>query len=104
MEERIQICSNEGDCPSPRGDSVKHGTNYPWVKGIEISSNEGPDPLQRGYNHKNVKMWWCHLDIFSKSKGPILSRLGTNHPWRECIQVCPNDGDCSSPGGDNSKE
>jgi hypothetical protein len=31
-------------------------TNYLWVKEIPVSSNKGPDPLQRGYNHKNVKM------------------------------------------------
>jgi hypothetical protein len=71
----IQVCSKEGDIPSPRGDnservkilrnffkiffrtsgpnSIKLGTNYPWVKGIEVSSNKGPSPLQRGGNRKN---------------------------------------------------
>jgi hypothetical protein len=61
--EGIQVCSNEGDSPSPRGDnservkihkmpnSIKLGTNYPWVKGIQVSSNKGPGPLQRGDNH-----------------------------------------------------
>jgi hypothetical protein len=66
------------DNPSPRGDnskrvklhliflkifsrtsrpnSIKLGTNYPWVKGIQVYSNKGPCPLQRGDNHKNVKM------------------------------------------------
>jgi hypothetical protein len=75
----IQVCSNEGDCPSPRGDnskrvkihwkflkiffsrssrpnSIKRGTHYPWVKGIQVCSNKGPGPLLRGDNHKNVKM------------------------------------------------
>jgi hypothetical protein len=59
----------EGDSPSPRGDngkrvkisrkflkifsrtsrpkSIKLGTNYPWVKGIQVCSNKGPGPLQR---------------------------------------------------------
>jgi hypothetical protein len=32
-----------------------------WIKGIEISSNKGPVPLQRRDNHKNVKMDWGHL-------------------------------------------
>jgi hypothetical protein len=77
----IQICSNEGDGPSPREDnservkihreflriffsrtnrpeSIKLGTNYPWVKGIQVCSNKGPVPLQVGDNHKNVKMGW----------------------------------------------
>jgi hypothetical protein len=50
------------------------GTNYPWIKG----------PFQRGDNHKNVKMGWGHLKIlFSRTTGPILTRLGTNHPWDE---------------------
>jgi hypothetical protein len=34
-----------------------------------------------GDNHKNVKMGWGHLKIFfSRTTGPILARLGTNHP------------------------
>jgi hypothetical protein len=72
----IQVCSNEGDCPSPRGDNsktvkihwyffkiffsrtrwpnlIKLGTHYPWVKGIQVYSNRGPGPLLRGDNHKN---------------------------------------------------
>jgi hypothetical protein len=76
--EGIQVCSNEGEYPSPRGDnskkvkmhgkflkiflsrtrepnSIKFGTNYHWVKGIQVSSNKGPGPFQRGNNHKNVK-------------------------------------------------
>jgi hypothetical protein len=75
----IQVCTNEVDNHSPRGDnservklhlislkiffsrtsrpnSIKLGTNYPWVKGIQVCSNKGPCPLQRGDNHKNVKM------------------------------------------------
>jgi hypothetical protein len=93
---RIQVCSKEGDNPSPRGDnskgvkmpgnlkkkssspepagqiqsnfsrtsrpnSIKLGTNYPWVMGIQICSYKGPGPIQRGDNHKNVKMGWDHL-------------------------------------------
>jgi hypothetical protein len=76
---RIQVYSNEGERPSPRGDnskknknttkffkilysrttrpnSIKLGTNYPWVKVIQVCSKKEPDPLQRGGNHKNVKM------------------------------------------------
>jgi hypothetical protein len=69
-----------------------------------VCSNKGPDPLQRGDKHKNVKMGWGHLIIFSRATGPILSRLGTiNHLWVEEIQVCSNEGDCPSPTGGNSK-
>jgi hypothetical protein len=41
-----------------------------------------PDLLQRGDNHKNVYMGWCHLKIFSRTTGLILTRLGSNHIWR----------------------
>jgi tRNA splicing ligase len=33
--------------------SIKLDTNHAWVKGILNCSNKGPDPLQRGDNHKN---------------------------------------------------
>jgi hypothetical protein len=62
--------------------SIKLGTNYLSVKGIQVCSNKGPGPLQRGNNHKNVKMRCCHLKLFlSRITGPILTILGTNHPW-----------------------
>jgi hypothetical protein len=52
------------------------------MKGNQVCSNKGPDCLQRRDNHKNVKMGWGHLKIFfSKTTMPILSRLGTNHPY-----------------------
>jgi hypothetical protein len=45
------------------------------VKGIQVCS-KGPGLLQRGDNHKNVKMGWGHLKIFfSRTTGPILTRL-----------------------------
>jgi hypothetical protein len=34
------------------------------VKEIQVCSNKGPDPLQRGGNDKHVKMGWGHLKIF----------------------------------------
>ena len=43
---------------------TKLGTNQPWVKGIQVCSNEGPGPHQRGDNHENAKIGWCHLKIF----------------------------------------
>jgi hypothetical protein len=32
--------------------SIKLGTDYPWAKGIQVCSNKGPNPLQRGDNKK----------------------------------------------------
>jgi hypothetical protein len=84
--------------------SIKLGTHYPWVKEIQVCSNNGPGPLLRGYDYKNVNMGRGHLKIFfSRTIGPILTRLGINHPWEEGIQVCSNKGDCPSPRGDDSK-
>jgi hypothetical protein len=50
--------------------SIKLGINYPWVKGIVNCSKKGPGPLQRGDNHKNVKMGWGHLNIFFRTTEP----------------------------------
>jgi hypothetical protein len=40
---------------------------------------------------------------FSRTIGPILTRLGTNHPWVKGIQVSSKEGDSPSPRRDNSK-
>jgi hypothetical protein len=49
-------------------------------------------------------MGWGHLKIyFSRTTRPILTRLGTNHPWVKGIQVCSKEGDSLSPRGDNSE-
>jgi hypothetical protein len=58
---------------------------------------KGPGPLQRGDNHRNVKIGWGLLKIFSRTTGPILIRLGTNHPLGKWIQICSNEVDCPSP-------
>jgi hypothetical protein len=73
------------------------------VKGIQVYSNKGPGPLQRGDNHKNAKFGWGHLKIFSRTTGSIVTRLGTNHSWVKRIQVLSKEGDSPSPRGDNSK-
>jgi hypothetical protein len=36
--------------------SIKLGTHYHWVKGIQVCSIKGLGPPQRGDNRKNVKM------------------------------------------------
>jgi hypothetical protein len=49
-------------------------------------------------------MGWGHLKVFfSRTTGPILTRLATNYPWGKGIQVCSIDRDCLSPRGDNSE-
>jgi hypothetical protein len=45
-----------------------------------------------------------HLKIlFSRTTGPILTRLGTNHPWRKRIQFYIKEVDSPSLRGDNSE-
>jgi hypothetical protein len=74
------------------------------VKGIQVCSNKGLGSLQRGDNHKNVKMGWGHLKIFfSGTTGLILAKLGTNYPWMKGIQVSSKEGDSPFPRGDNSE-
>jgi hypothetical protein len=51
------------------------------MEGIQVCPNKGPGPFKRGDNHKNVKMGWGHLKIFSRTTGPILTRLNTNHRY-----------------------
>jgi hypothetical protein len=57
----------------------------------------------------SIRMFVCpsvnfHIfDFFSRTTGPILTRLGTNHPWVKGIQVYSKEGDSPSQRGDNSK-
>jgi hypothetical protein len=40
-----------------------------------------------GDNHKNAKIGWGLLKIFfSRTTGPILTRLGASHPWEEGLK------------------
>ena len=60
--------------------STKLGTKYPWVKGIHVCSNEWPLPFPRGDNYEIAKINWRNLKIFfSRTTGPISTKLGTTH-------------------------
>ena len=84
--------------------STKLGTKYPWIKGIQVGSNEGPRPSQRGDNRELIKINWQLLKIFfCRITGPISTKIGTKHPWLNGIQVCSNKGPCSFSRGDNYK-
>ena len=84
--------------------SMKLGTKYSWVKGIQVCSNERPHPFPRGDNYKIVKIHWQNLKIFfSRTNGPISTKLGTKSPWVKGIQVCANERPCPFRRGDNYK-
>jgi hypothetical protein len=51
-----------------------------------------------------TEMGLGHLKIFSRTTGPILTRLSTNHPWVKRIQVCSNEGPGPLQRGDNHKK
>ena len=72
--------------------STKLNTKHPWVKGIQVCSNEGPHLFPRGHNYEIVKIHWRNLKIFfSRTTGPISTQFGTKHPWVKEIQVCSNE-------------
>jgi hypothetical protein len=43
------------------------------------------------------------FDFFSRTTGPILTLLGTNHPWVKGIHFCSKEGDSHSPRLDNTE-
>jgi hypothetical protein len=45
------------------------------VTGIQVCSNEGPGPLQRGDNDKNVRIGWGHLKSYSFKRTMKPERL-----------------------------
>ena len=68
------------------------GTNHLWVKGIQVCSNEGPVPFPRGDNYKICKNTITNLkNLFFGTAGPIFTNLGTNYPWMKEIQICSNE-------------
>ena len=78
---------------TPRSISAKLGTMHPWAKEIQICSNEGPHPFPRGDNYPIGKIHWKNLNIFFyRTTGPISHKLSTKHPWVKGIQVCSNKG------------
>jgi hypothetical protein len=73
--------------------STRLGTNHPWVEGTQVCSNEGDIPSSRGDNSKRVKIIWKILEIFfSRTRKTNWIRLGTNYPWMKGNQVCSNKG------------
>ena len=56
--------------------STKLGINYPWVKRIEINSNQGLCPFPRGNNYKiEIIHWQIWKIFFSRTTRPIQSNL-----------------------------
>jgi hypothetical protein len=73
--EGIQVSSNEVDTPSQRGDNSKRVKKKKNTENFEKSSFPEPLKGQRGDNHKNGKIGWSHLKIFTRTTGPEELRL-----------------------------
>ena len=57
---------------------------HPWVKGIQVCSNEGPRPFSREIIKKLEKYFDKFKNFFSRTAGPISTKLGKiNFGWRE---------------------
>ena len=53
--------------------STQLSISHPWVKRIQVCSNEGSQPFRRGKYHEIVKLHWRHLIFFHShfEKGSI---------------------------------
>ena len=82
--------------------STKLGTKHPWMKWIQVCSNEGPCPFPRGDNYEIAKIHWRNLKtFFSRTTELISTKLGTKHLWVKWIQVCSKERPRTFVWGDN---
>ena len=70
--------------------SAKLGTKHPWVKGIQVCSNERLFFFRMGVNCKNILKNF--KNVFSRTTGPISPKLGTKYLLEKGIWVCSNEG------------
>ena len=67
-----------------RSISTRLDTKHPWAEEIQVCSNKGPGPSQRGDKSEIVKLFWKYRNVF---KNPISTKFGTKHPWVDGIQI-----------------
>jgi hypothetical protein len=79
------------------------GTNYPQGKEILNSSNEGEHPSPGGDSSKRIKIHWTSLKLFSRTSKPNSIKLGINYPWVKGILTSSNKGPGSLQSGNNYK-
>ena len=66
--------------------STKLGIRHPWVKGIQVASNEEPCPFQRGDNNEIANIHRINLKIFFRTTWLISTKLSTRYPRMKGIQ------------------
>ena len=111
----IHVCSNDGPHSFPRWEnheiaklhwlnlktffskttraiSTKRGTKHHWVVGIQIFQMKGHILFQGEIILKNSKINWRNGKIFfSRSTGPISTKLDTKHPLVLGIHISSNE-------------
>ena len=67
---------------------TKLGTKQSWMKGNQNCSNECPFPRGNTCNYEIAKIHWRNSKIFfSRTAGPITTKLGIKHPWAKKLKV-----------------
>jgi hypothetical protein len=56
-------------------------------EGIQVCTDEGDSPSPREDNSKRVKIHWNFFKIFSRTSRSNSFKLGTNYPWVKGIQA-----------------
>ena len=123
-----KVCSNEGLCHFPRGDNYEiakiHWRNFKnfllknhWTNSNQTCHNaffgEGDSKLFKWralpiskwrslWNRENTLMKLEQI-FFSRTTGPISTKLGIKHPWVKWVQVSSNEGHCPFPRWDNNE-
>ena len=69
--------------------SVKLGAKHSWMKAIQVCSNESQCPFPRGDDNIIVEILLSSLKIFFRTTGPFSTKLGTKHPWMRKINILP---------------
>jgi hypothetical protein len=82
-------------------------------EGSQLCSNEGERPSPTWGNTERVKTHWEYLkiffrttepkNIFFRTTEPNSIKLGTNYPWVKRIQACSDKGQDPLQRGDNHK-
>jgi hypothetical protein len=54
--------------------SIKLDANCPCMRGVQVCSNKGPGPHQKGDNHKNAIIGWGCLKIKCPKKAQIYMK------------------------------
>jgi hypothetical protein len=78
----------------------RHPFSSPELK-AQVTYSDRPLPVVLLSVHLSVNFYF--FNFFSTTTGPILTTLGTNHPWGKGILNYYNEGDCPSAIRDNHK-